>query len=320
MAERFASISDDLAQWWAEQPLFFVATAPTGSDGHVNLSPKGLDTLRILGPTRVAYLDLTGSGVETIAHLRENGRITLMACAFSGAPRISRIYGTGTVHEIGSPAFAELASDFPDLPGARAVIEVAVDRVSTSCGYAVPLMELVGDRDRLLDWARAKGDDGLVEYRVSKNASSIDGLPGLGGPPRDAPRSRRPGPGAHGRARGRRAAALGRPRPAVPHRLRGDAARAAHDAGAPARRATRSLVVPRLEAPRVAPRPDLFEIVPWDETDDPVGRRGAVGRPAFGARGDRRPHVGALRARPPTGASARDLRARVASARRRSGW
>jgi hypothetical protein len=179
VAERFASISDDLAQWWAAQSMFFVATAPSGSDGHVNLSPKGLDTLRILSPTRAAYLDLTGSGVETIAHLRDNGRITLMACAFNGAPRISRIYGTGIVHEIGSPDFEALATMFPELPGRRAVIDVAVDRVTTSCGYAVPLMDLVGDRERLLDWAHAKGDDGLAEYRVSKNALSIDGMPGL---------------------------------------------------------------------------------------------------------------------------------------------
>jgi hypothetical protein len=178
VAERLASISDDLAQWWAEQPLFFVATAPA-HDGHVNLSPKGLDTLRILGPTRAAYLDLTGSGVETIAHVRENGRITLMACAFNGAPRISRIYGIGTVHEIGTPGYDELAGKFPELPGRRAIIDVAVDRVSTSCGYAVPLMDLVGDRERLLDWARAKGDDGLAEYRAAKNATSIDGIAGL---------------------------------------------------------------------------------------------------------------------------------------------
>jgi hypothetical protein len=179
VSERFASISDDLAQWWAEQPLFFVATAPAGSSGHVNLSPKGLDSLRILGPNRVAYLDLTGSGVETIAHLRENGRITLMACAFSGAPRISRIHGAGIVHEVGSAGFEALAPKFADLPGARAIIDVAVDRVSTSCGYAVPLMELVGDRDRLIDWAVAKGEEGIVKYWASKNAESIDGIPGL---------------------------------------------------------------------------------------------------------------------------------------------
>ena len=179
MAERFASISDDLAQWWSEQPMFFVATAPRESDGHVNVSPKGLDTLRILGPTRAAYLDLTGSGVETIAHIRDNGRITLMACAFSGAPRISRIYGAGIVHELGSAGFEELAPSFPDLPGARAIIDIDVDRVSTSCGYAVPLMDLVSDRDRLLDWASAKGEDGIAEYHASKNAVSIDGMRGL---------------------------------------------------------------------------------------------------------------------------------------------
>jgi hypothetical protein len=179
MAERFASISDDLGRWWSEQPMFFVATAPAGDSGHVNVSPKGLDTLRILDPHRVAYLDLTGSGIETIAHLRDNGRITLMACAYNGAPRISRIYGTGTVHERGTAEFAELSQLFPELPGSRAVIDIAVDRVTTSCGYAVPLMDLVADRDRLLDWASAKGDDALVEYRARKNARSIDELPGV---------------------------------------------------------------------------------------------------------------------------------------------
>ena len=178
MAERFASLSAELAQWWCEQPVFFVASAPAGADGHVNLSPKGYDTLRVLAPDRVAYLDLTGSGVETIAHLRENGRITLMACAFSGNPRISRIYGRGTVHPLGTDGFTALAAEFPELPGRRSIIEIAVDRVSTSCGYAVPLMDLVGERDRLQDWARTKGD-GIVEYRANKNAESIDGLPGL---------------------------------------------------------------------------------------------------------------------------------------------
>jgi hypothetical protein len=179
MAERFASIKPDLAEWWAAQPLFFVATAPSGDGGHVNCSPKGLDTLRILSPTRVAYLELTGSGVETISHLRDNGRITLMACAFEGAPRISRIYGVGSVHEVGSPEFSELMPLFPELPGRRSIIDIAVDRVTTSCGYAVPMMDLVSDRDRLLDWANAKGDDGLADYRASKNARSIDDLPGL---------------------------------------------------------------------------------------------------------------------------------------------
>src|SRR2546421_3348296 len=131
MAKVVEEITTDLAQWISEQPLFFVASAPSGGDGHVNLSPKGLASLAILGPQRVAYLDLTGSGVETIAHLRDNGRITLMACAFNGAPRISRIYGTGTVHERDTAGFTELSVVFPELPGRRAVIDIVVDRVTT---------------------------------------------------------------------------------------------------------------------------------------------------------------------------------------------
>lgn len=179
MADRFSSLRPDLAQWWREQPMFFVATAPSGDAGHVNLSPKGYDTLRVFAADRVAYLDLTGSGVETIAHLRENGRITLMACAFNGNPRISRIYGRGTVHTVATPDFDALAPEFPDLPGKRAIIDIEVERVTTSCGYAVPLMELVEDRDRLLDWAEGKGDDGIAAYWGTKNAESIDGLPGI---------------------------------------------------------------------------------------------------------------------------------------------
>jgi hypothetical protein len=180
MAERFSSLRPDLAQWWCEQPVFFVATAPSGRAGHVNLSPKGYDTLRVLAADRVAYLDLTGSGVETIAHLRDNGRITLMACAFNGNPRISRIYGRGTVHPKGSPGYDSLECEFPDLPGRRSIIDIAVERVTTSCGYAVPLMGLVDDRDRLLGWAKGRGDDGIAAYWETKNAVSIDGLPGIG--------------------------------------------------------------------------------------------------------------------------------------------
>jgi hypothetical protein len=178
VASTFPDISPDLADWIAAQPMFFVATAPTDG-GHVNVSPKGLDTLRVLAPNRVAYLDLTGSGVETIAHLRDNGRVTLMWCAFSGNPRIVRVYGSGTVRPIGTPEFDELGSHFDDLPGRRSIIDVRVERVSTSCGYAVPLMEYEGERERLLEWARKKGDDGIVDYWGSKNAKSIDGLPGL---------------------------------------------------------------------------------------------------------------------------------------------
>src|SRR4249920_1601480 len=137
MADRFSTLRPDLAQWWQEQPIFFVATAPSGDAGHVNLSPKGHDTLRVLAADRVAYLDLTGSGVETIAHLNENGRVTLMACAFNGNPRISRIYGRGEVHPVGSPEFGALAEEFPCLPGRRSIIDIDVTGVSTSCGFSI---------------------------------------------------------------------------------------------------------------------------------------------------------------------------------------
>jgi hypothetical protein len=177
MAALLDEITADLAQWISKQPMFFVATAPSGDDGHVNLSPKGLAGLAILGPRRAAYLDLTGSGAETIAHLRENGRLTIMFCAFEGPPRICRLQGRGTVHLLGSPEFAALAQDFPEVPGARAIIDVDVTRVSTSCGFGVPRMDVVGSRDDLIKWAARKGDDGLAEYRATRNARSIDGLP-----------------------------------------------------------------------------------------------------------------------------------------------
>jgi hypothetical protein len=175
----FDSLSPALAETVRGAPLFFVATAPLAADGHVNVSPKGGDTLRVLDARTVAYLDLTGSGAETIAHLRDNGRITLMVCAFSGAPQIVRIYGRGAVLRSGDDGFDELAALFPDLPGARAVIRVAVERVGSSCGYAVPLMQYEGERTRLDEWAEAKGPEGLVDYRAAKNAVSIDGLPAL---------------------------------------------------------------------------------------------------------------------------------------------
>jgi hypothetical protein len=176
MANAHDDISPDLAAWIHAQPVFFVATAPE-QGGHVNLSPKGQDTLRVISPKAVAYLDLTGSGIETIAHLRENGRITVMWCAFEGNPQICRVYGRGAVHPLGTPGFDERASMFPELPGRRSIIEIAVERVSTSCGYAVPLMRFEGARDRLSEWSVANGEK-LVGYRERKNATSIDGLPG----------------------------------------------------------------------------------------------------------------------------------------------
>jgi hypothetical protein len=173
-------ISPELQAFLERQPMFFVATAPLSSEGHVNVSPKGLDgTFAVLGPHRVAFLDLTGSGIETVAHVRENGRITLMFCAFDGPARIVRLSGRGTVVTCEEPAFGEHAAPFDDLPGARAVITVDLDRVADSCGYGVPRMTLVGQRERLLTALGSKGDDGLIAYRAERNATSIDGLPGL---------------------------------------------------------------------------------------------------------------------------------------------
>jgi hypothetical protein len=167
-----------LTRWIGRQPMFFVATAPS-EGGRVNLSPKGHDTLRVLDDRTVAYLDLTGSGVETIAHVRENGRITIMLCAFEGPPLIVRLSGRGEVVAVDEPGFEAARDGFPDLVGARAVITVHLDRVQTSCGFSVPHMELVGERDQLLQWADRKGDDGLARYWADKNTASVDGIPGL---------------------------------------------------------------------------------------------------------------------------------------------
>jgi hypothetical protein len=179
VSKTFEGIDDKLAGWIEQQSLFFVATAPLAADGHVNLSPKGLESFVVLGPRSVAYLDLTGSGVETIAHLNENGRIVVMFCAFSGPPRIVRLHGHGTPFPIGTPEYAELAPNFKDYPGARSIIRIELDRVSDSCGFAVPRMQLEGDRDDLLKWAERKGPDGLETYWADKNAASLDGLPGI---------------------------------------------------------------------------------------------------------------------------------------------
>jgi hypothetical protein len=179
MGKVFAELDDDLRAFIGRQHLFFVATAPLAADGFVNLSPKGLDTFRVLGPTTVAYLDLTGSGVETIAHLRENGRLTVMFCAFEGRPRILRLYGRGRAVEPGDADWPAVAAGFPDLPGVRAVVVLDVERIADSCGYAVPRYEYVGDRPQLTDWAEKKGADGLRHYQAQKNRTSLDGLPGL---------------------------------------------------------------------------------------------------------------------------------------------
>ena len=177
MAKLYDQITDELQSFIAAQPLFFVATAPLAADGHVNLSPKGLDSFRVLSPRKVAYLDLTGSGNETSAHLAENSRITFMFCAFAGPPRILRLYGEGQTILPGSPEWHGMRPDFPDYPGARQIIVAEIARVQTSCGFGIPLMEFAGHRDQLPRWAEAKGEAGLATYRRDKNARSIDALP-----------------------------------------------------------------------------------------------------------------------------------------------
>jgi pyridoxamine 5'-phosphate oxidase-like protein len=174
-------ISGRLREFVEAQPMFFVATAPSGPGGHVNVSPKGMaGTFVVLGEHRVAYLDYHGSGAETIAHLTENGRITLMFCAFQGPPNIVRLHGQGRAVPVSAPGHAELLRLFPappDTHGVRSVIDVAVERVSDSCGYSVPLMTYEGDRDLLIRAHERRTDADLADYRRVKNGFSIDGRP-----------------------------------------------------------------------------------------------------------------------------------------------
>ena len=177
MGKEYERIDGRLRTFIEAQHIFVTATAPLAGDGTVNLSPKGLTgSFAILDELTVAYLDFAGSNAETVAHLRENGRITLMWCAFDGPPRIVRVQGRGEYVPLDD---AGVAGRFPEFPGARGVVVVHADRISDSCGYAVPQYEYQGQRDRLLDWASAKSPDELDEYRRVKNSTSIDGLPAL---------------------------------------------------------------------------------------------------------------------------------------------
>jgi predicted pyridoxine 5'-phosphate oxidase superfamily flavin-nucleotide-binding protein len=179
------SIDPKLADWMQRQPLFFVATAPIAADGHVNMSPKGTPaTFRVLDEHTFSYLDLTGSGIETVAHLRENGRICVMFCAFDGGPKIVRLHGTGRVVLATEPGFDAALAPFAEAvttrrPQSRAVVTVDVTRVTNSCGYAVPRMDFVEHRGILDAWAETRGPEKLARYHAEKNAASIDGLPGL---------------------------------------------------------------------------------------------------------------------------------------------
>ena len=189
MAKVFDAIDDSLREWIARRELFFVATAPLSADGHVNLSPKGpIGMLRVLDDHTVAYLDLVGSGAETIAHLRENGRIVVMLCAFDGPPRILRLHGRGEFVTADDPRFEELMErcDFEQpavSESRRAVVLVHVTRVADSCGYGVPLMSYEGRRPHMEAWAtkrvRTGGTDAIRDYQREKNAKSLDGLPAV---------------------------------------------------------------------------------------------------------------------------------------------
>ena len=178
MANLYEAIDEKLAGFLRAQRLFFIATAPSGPGGHVNLSPKGHDSFRVLDTRTVAYLDLTGSGVETIAHLRENGRITFMFCAFEGPPRIVRLQGRGRVVAPSDSDFAEWRAPFPEQDGVRSVVVAELDRISDSCGYGVPILGYQGERPQMQAWLDQKGPEGVKTYQVEHN-ESIDGLPGL---------------------------------------------------------------------------------------------------------------------------------------------
>ena len=179
MGELFSEIDERNAKFIRAQRVFFVATAPSGAEGHVNLSPKGLDSFAILDATTVAYLDLVGSGIETAAHLRDNGRIVVMFCAFEGPPRILRLHGRGEAVEPGDPDWEELLARFPSYDAPRCIVRARLDRISDSCGYGVPLYRYEGERDQLTKWAGRKGPDDIERYKAENNTRSIDGLPGL---------------------------------------------------------------------------------------------------------------------------------------------
>ena len=187
MASTLEEIDPALERWISRQSMFFVGTAPLGAGGHVNVSPKGpISTLAVLGPHEIAYLDLVGSGAETIAHLRENGRVVVMLCAFTGPPKIIRLHGRGEVILPEDERFAALRDRFttpvPE-PAHRAIVRIDVDRIAKSCGYGVPLMDHVGEREHQPKWAdkklRTGGPEALKRYQDEKNAASIDGLPAV---------------------------------------------------------------------------------------------------------------------------------------------
>lgn len=182
MGKQYDELTPELVQFIQAQKVFFVGTAPLSGGGHVNISPKGMDSLRVLDSRTLAYLDLTGSGVETIAHIKENGRLVFMFCAFEGSPLILRVHGLGTVLESDSDAFRELRPSFGDFPGVRAIIRLEASRIADSCGWNVPLYRHEGERDYYEKYAQKLGPDGIREGQLAANMTSIDGLVGLSKP------------------------------------------------------------------------------------------------------------------------------------------
>jgi hypothetical protein len=180
VGKEFETIDEKMQRWVKRQHMFFVATAPLAGEGMVNLSPKGHDSLRILGPNKVAYLDLPGSGIETLAHVKENGRIAIMLCAFDGPPRIVRFHGRGQVVETEHAEFEDLYALFPDFPVVRSIIVVDVARISDSCGYGVPVMDFKDDRRAYYNYVEKHGAESIQVGMREENKTSLDGLPGLG--------------------------------------------------------------------------------------------------------------------------------------------
>lgn len=179
MGKLYAELTPKLIEFISDQKLFFVGTAPLSQEGHVNLSPKGMDSLKVLDSKTVAYLDVTGSGVETISHIKENRRLVFMFCAFDGKPFILRLHGQGSVIETSDDEFPSLRTHFADLPGVRSIVKLDITRIADSCGWNVPLYRYEGTRDYYQNFADKLGPDGIREGQLASNMSSIDGLPGL---------------------------------------------------------------------------------------------------------------------------------------------
>lgn len=175
MSKFYTKITSRLQKFIEAQKIFFVATAP--NSGRINLSPKGMDSFRVMSENQVLWLNVTGSGNETAAHLLENERITIMFCAFEGAPNILRLYGKGKEIKEGDASWDELIQLFPETPGTRQIFDITVDSAQTSCGMSIPFFDYKGERNELNDWAREQGKEGIANYWKDKNQTSIDGLP-----------------------------------------------------------------------------------------------------------------------------------------------